>query len=393
MINKAGKYLIELVSAAIHETFVPQKPEDVSFTDVFNLAQRHSLDALTYLAIERLEEQPNEKLLALWSERFYKAVVNDTEQRSAYNEACEVLSASSAQYIPIKGIMLKDFYPESVMRSMSDVDILYRHGKRELIHKKMLSLGYTAKSRNAANYHDTYARDGQMSVEFHRMLLSRNDKLRSYFEQVWKRARCDENGVFRMTPEDEYLYLIAHQAKHFFDSGLGIRPVIDVYLFRQKYGDKLDMKYVRKILGRAKLEVFEKRVSALADKWFAGIDSELVNDDIEQFFLSCEPHGSSVNRKILRTQALLESGVTLPGAKRRYFLAQFFPSYTHMCKEYGVLKKMPVLLPVFWIYRMFVLSFLEKTPVKKRFIEALKTIGESDEKDVEFAVRVYGYFM
>ncbi|MBQ4137808.1 MAG: nucleotidyltransferase family protein [Clostridia bacterium] len=393
MINKAGKYLIELVSAAIHETFVPHKPDDVSFTDVFNLAQRHSLDALTYLAVERLEEKPNEKLLALWSERFYKAVVKDTEQKNAYNEACAVLKECLAQYIPIKGVMLKDFYPESVMRSMSDVDILYRHGKRELIHKKMLSLGYSVKSRNAANYHDTYANQGQTCIEFHRMLLSKNDKLRGYFEQVWKRAKPDENGIYRMTPEDEYLYLIAHQAKHFFDSGLGVRPVMDVYLFRQKYGDKLDMKYVRKILGRAKLEVFEKRVSALADKWFAGIDSELVNDDIEEFFLACEPHGSSNNRKILRTRELLESGVTLPGAKRRYFLSQFFPSFSHMCKEYQILEKLPFLLPFFWIYRLFVLSFFEKKPVKKRFIEALKTIGESDEKEVEFAVRVYGYFM
>ncbi|MBQ7822156.1 MAG: nucleotidyltransferase family protein [Clostridia bacterium] len=393
MINKAGIYLIELVSAAVHGTFVPKKPDDVSFTDVYNLAVRHSVDALTYLAVERLEEAPNEKLLALWSQRFYKSVINDTEQRSAYTDACKVLSECGAQYIPIKGIVMKDYYPEGVMRSMADVDLLYRHGRRDAVHKKMLANGYTVRSHNAVNYHDTYAKDANISVELHRSLLSKNDKLHSYFEQVWKRAKADSDGVYKMTREDEYLYLIAHQAKHFFESGLGIRPVLDIYLYRQAHADTLDMKYVRKILGRAKLEVFEKRISALADKWFSGIDSELVSDDIEEFFLACEPHGSSSNRKILRTQKMLVDGVTLPGAKRKYVLSQFFPPYTVMCTEYKSLKKAPILLPACWLHRMFALTFFEKTSVKKHFIDATRSIGESDEKDVEFAIRVYGYFM
>ncbi len=393
MKNKAGAYFLELVDAAIHGTLVPSKPDDVSFTDVYNLAVRHSLEALTYLAVERLEGASTGKIFTMWSERFYKSVITDTEQREAFIQVSKSLTGCGAQIIPIKGIVMKDYYPEGVMRSMADIDILYRHGKRSAIHKTMLADNYEVKSHNSVNYQDTYEKDGHISVELHRSLLSKNDKLYFYFEQVWKRAKHTDDGIYKMTPEDEYLYLIAHQAKHFFESGLGVRPIVDIYLYKRAYADTLDMKYVRKILRRAKLVNFENRLSALADKWFSGINSEFINDDIEEFFLACEPHGSSSNLRINLTQKMLEEGVTLPGAKRKYVLSQFFPSYKTMCSEYKTLSKAPVLLPAFWAHRLFGVVFLEKTSVKKHFINASKNIGESDEREVDLARRVYGYFI
>lgn len=393
MINKAGAYFLELADAAIHGTLVPAKPDDVSFTDVYNLAVRHSLEALTYLAVERLENPPSERIASLWSERFYKSVITETKQLTAYSQVLEILEDCGAQVIPIKGIVLKDYYPEGVMRSMADVDLFYRHARRDTVHRKMLSHDYAVKSHNSANYHDTYENSTNISVELHRSLLSKKDRLYTYFEQVWKRAKPTAKGLFEMTPEDEYLYLIAHQAKHFFESGLGVRPVIDVYLFKRAHNDTLDMKYVRKILGRAKLLSFEKALSALADKWFLGVKSEYVNDDIEEFFLACEPHGSSSNLRINLTQKMLDEGVTLPGAKRKYVLSQFFPSYKTMCSEYKSLSKAPILLPAFWAHRLFGVIFFEKTSVKKHFINASKNIGESDEREVDLARRVYGYFI
>ena len=393
MITDTEKYFLELVDAAIHGTIVPAKPEDVSFIDVYNLAQKHSLEALTYLALERLEEKPGEKLFAYWTQKFYKAVITDTEQLEEYKSVCELLKECGAQIIPIKGIVIKNYYHETAMRSMSDVDILYRHGRRKQIHKKMLSEGYEVKSRSTANYHDTYIKDERISIELHRSLLSKSERLQGYFEQVFKRAKANGDGTYKMTPEDEYLYFIAHSAKHFFESGLGVRPVIDCYLYKKAYADNLDMKYVRKILGRAKLTDFEKRLSALGDKWFAGINSLYVNEEIEEFFLACEPHGSSANLKINLTQKMLNEGITIPGAKRKYVLHLFFPPYKEMCEEYTSLKKTPVLLPVFWARKLFDSIFFGKVSVKKTFIDANKNIGELDEDKVRLARKVYGYFL
>ncbi len=392
MINKTQSYFLELVDASIHGTFVPSKPEGVSFTDVYNLAQQHSLEALTYLAIERLEEGPKGKLLTLWSERFYKSVIIDTEQKNTFDNTLGKMKECGAQIMPIKGIVMKEYYPESSMRSMADIDILYRHTRRKDMHKSMLAGGYLVKSHDIVKYHDTYESKSGISVELHRSLLSRSDRLYSYFEQVWKRAK-NADGIYKMTPEDEYLYLIAHQAKHFFESGLGVRPIVDIYIFKRAHKDALDMKYVRKILGRAKLVKFEKILSALADKWFTGVSSEYVNDDIEEFFLACEPHGSSTNLRINLTRRMLEEGVTLPGAKRKYVLSQFFPSYKTMCEEYQSLNKAPILLPAFWTHRLFGVLFSEKNSLKKRFITAGKSIGQTDEREADLVRRVYQYFI
>lgn len=58
-------------------------------------------------------------------------------------------------YLPLKGIIMKDYYPSVGMRQMSDNDILFDADAWERMEKHMISEGYKAEYVGKGN-HDAY---------------------------------------------------------------------------------------------------------------------------------------------------------------------------------------------------------------------------------------------
>lgn len=57
-------------------------------------------------------------------------------------------------YLPLKGIIMKDYYPSVGMRQMSDNDILFDADAWERMEKHMISEGY--KAEYVGKGHDVY---------------------------------------------------------------------------------------------------------------------------------------------------------------------------------------------------------------------------------------------
>ena len=70
-------------------------------------------------------------------------------------------------YLPLKGIILKDYYPSVGMRQMSDNDILFDADAWERVEKHMLSEGYETESVGKGN-HDVYQKAPVYNFEMHR---------------------------------------------------------------------------------------------------------------------------------------------------------------------------------------------------------------------------------
>ncbi len=300
--NKNAEYFISLLAAAVSddsEDFaLPGK--DVRLEEIYRLAQSHGVTALVYEFLQKLGfEAPDSAEYRAFTEQYYKAVVKETEQDIAFSEVCGALREGGAEVMPIKGIVCKHYYPKTYYRSMTDVDILYRGISRDYVHDIMESLGYTM-SGSTASYHDTFVKPPHVSVELHESPVSKKDLSAPYFDTVFTRAVANADQTLAMTREDEYIYMLAHAARHFFDGGLGVRPLLDIYLFRLKFSESLDKKYVKKILKSVKLENFEKGMLELVGCWFEGRDSEFVNRELEEFFLSCKPHGTGENSRLSR---------------------------------------------------------------------------------------------
>lgn len=90
-----------------------------------------------------------------WEDRMVKAVrkvlLFDVERK----KLCAWMDSEHIWHLPLKGIIMKDYYPSVGMRQMSDNDILFDADAWERMEKHMISEGYKAEYVGKGN-HDVY---------------------------------------------------------------------------------------------------------------------------------------------------------------------------------------------------------------------------------------------
>lgn len=153
--------------------------------------------------------------------------------------------------LPLKGLWIKPLYPETQLRQMADLDILYEEKNFPKVKAAMKALGYVYVKKSAGSNHQVFQRPPVMDVEMHRQLLSEAVPFAYYYADPWARALpADEPCLYRFSHEDEYLFMLVHDYKHFFGAGSGARTVADFYVFLKAYGDLLDKKWLAEEIDR-----------------------------------------------------------------------------------------------------------------------------------------------
>ncbi len=277
-----------------------------------------------------------------------KAVVLDADRAAVLAG----LEKAGIWYMLLKGSILKDCYPGFGMRQMADVDILFDADRAEDVRDIMLSLGFTAKSFRGGE-HDSYSKPPVSSFEMHRTLfgLSKKKKVQAYYADVKSRLVKDEDNAFgwHFTPEDFYVYMTAHEYRHYYNGGTGLRSLLDVYVFLKKYGDSLDRDYLGGVLNALGYTKFERKNRELAMRLFGG--EELTGSDREMldYILFSGTYGNVQNRVKNR---LRKTG-NGPWAKVKYLFGRVFVSRELLRISYPVFAKYPILLPFFPFYRLY----------------------------------------
>ena len=159
--------------------------------------------------------------------------------------------------------------------------------------------------------------------------------------------------------------MIAHEYKHFSNCGTGLRSVLDTYAYCGRKGETLDWEYVKDEAQKLEIADFEKANRSLALHLFGG--EELTEGDKEMldYVLSSGTYGTQKNyvRNLIRKR----------GHMGFLFTRAFIP-YSSMISLYPVLKKLPILLPLFWIIRIVTALFKKPKKVLYQFGAAFRPI-------------------
>ena len=282
--SHVAKDLLYLVSCGIHQT--PPSPDHVKNMDlekVYAASKFHSLEAIVCFALESMPGGFSGELAQKWIQEknriLHKTILFDAERKAI----CQELEKSEIWYCPLKGSILKDFYPVPAMRQMTDIDILFDESKAEEVREFFIKRGYTVDSYGEHN-DDIYKKKPFYNFEMHRSLFCYNvySDWDSYWSHITDRLLSDKNTKYgrRMTDEDFYLYFMTHAYKHYIGSGVGIRPLIDCWIWLHNKSDQMDWSIVHSHLEEIGLISFENTVRTLAENLFTGIeyDKELSPD-------------------------------------------------------------------------------------------------------------------
>lgn len=295
-------------------------------------AKRHNIGTLVAASLERLR-LASDNMRIDTSRMIRKIMLLDAERGEIIRE----LESRGIRYMPLKGIIIKELYPKIGLREMTDNDILFDSEYRAAVRDVFRERGYSVSSYGKEKNHDAYVKAPVYNYEMHVSLFGSRmlgDAFLEYFDGAFERAVGD-GLCYRMTNEDFYIYMKAHEYKHYVMSGVGLRLFADAAVFMSKYGDTLDFDYVSVVCEKIGIADFERVSASLAKKLF-DLDTaaalcrgeRVLSGEEEELFLYCSGSGAygfisqNVQNELARFDDKSGKGRFL---KTRYIWHRLFP--------------------------------------------------------------------
>ncbi|MGL6105328.1 nucleotidyltransferase domain-containing protein [Romboutsia sp.] len=389
--NKTQTQLINFLNSSIHAEKKEYSLSDMDWEQLLEEARAHNIQSLVYTGIDnKTLLSINKQILEKWKKETF---LSGVYQLSHINQISYVLNELDKKNIPVivlKGLVLRDLYPQSELRTMSDADILVKEENLEKLRTLLLELGYEESGKTL--YHLNFEKENS-EIEVHWNISSEEHfkGVTKYVEHIWENAievKIGQSKALSMNYEDLATYLCMHMAKHLRSCGFGIRQLCDFVLLVEQKGNLIDWNKFIEETKKFGIDKFSVIIFKMCKKLFGlnipkevedytSID-EVYLDILIDEILDCGVHGKRDENKILGKNAAytLEKKENSTLIK---FIKFMFPSSKYLDEsKYGYAKKNKILLPVAWIHRAFTKE--RKFSQKFRFILFGFSVAKKKEK-------------
>ena len=341
------------------------------YASLYALSKHHDKSHLLAAALEENGIMPEHQGLVAKLRKQYLLALSRTE-RIIYELdriAC-TFEASEIPFLPLKGSVLREYYPRTWMRTSCDIDILIHPNDLEAAQSALESkLGYPPSS-NRTSHDISYYTESGVHLELHFTLIESEvvGKEDKPLEHVWAHATLKEGKQFTYELDSQmfYYYHIAHMVKHFVLGGCGIRPFLDMYIYQTKTG--ICAQEIAPWLEESGVLTFAREAETLAGVWFGGEPHTSLTRRMEDYLLKAGVYGSMENRVAIQQ--------TQKGGKWAYFWYRVWLPYSVLKHHYPSLDGRPWLLFFYQVRRWWKLLFGGKA---KRYVKELKRNQEFDD--------------
>ena len=378
--NKRSEVISALIYLASCELcgLTAELPDGLDPQEIFSAAVYHGIDALCASALSKAGLADGEMTAHLhYSIR--KIMLLDAERKAISAE----LSREKIWHIPLKGVILKELYPGIGLRQMSDNDILFNEDGRDTVRRIFEDRGYTVSSFGGRT-DDVYTKEPLYNYEMHVALFSEleSKKFRDYFRSAYEKSLSADGSVYlrRMTDEDFYLYMKAHEHKHYCHGGTGLRSLIDTYVFLSAHGSSLNYGYLDEELAKLGISDYERESRELAMKILspsgaaALLSGEISLSEGEakmlSYLFSSGTYGTLENR--VQNEMNKQNG---PPSRLRYILSRLFPPLEWYRANAPFCYKHRILIPFYIVKRIFLKVVLAPGKAIKELSKVKKAKG------------------
>ena len=322
----------------------------------FKLSKRHDLAHLIGDALDKnglLPYGTEIKKRFLYERNI--AVYRYEQIRYEFERICDTLEKAKIQFVPLKGSVIRQYYPQPWMRTSCDIDILVQEKDLDQAIKKLKEeLKYTTSDKR--NYHDVslFSESG-MHLELHYSLCENMENIDSILSCAWEYVLPQEKNYKKEFEEGYFLFhIVAHMLYHFQCGGCGIRPLLDLWLLRRNISEE---EQLIKMLNKCNLLTFYKTMVELSECWFSGSDFTEKTLCVNDYLLQAGVYGTKKNHDL--------ADAVKNGNKRKQAMRYIFLPYKNMVILYPVLRKAKILLPFFHIWRWVTRIFRIKKAVRR----------------------------
>ncbi len=324
-------------------------PQDFSLEEMAKIARLHQVVPLVYTGALHCGISSKDPVMQSLFVDFVKATIKSEGQLQDLNRVLAAFREHGIDHLPLKGCNMKALYPKPELRTMGDADILIRMEQEHMIRKVMQELGFAEKQQTD---HEWIWKSNKLYVELHKRLFPSSSKdYHSYFADCWRSATPADGFRYVMSPEDEFIYLFVHFARHCRDGGAGCRYILDLWVYRCSY-PQLQEDYIRRELALLQVLEFYDNICKLLYWWKGDGTPDEITEFLSDFIFSSGTWGRTEPRKA--AEALLQfykPAGSLRRGRLRSLMFAFFPPADVVARRYPVVGRHPWLLPVFWPIR------------------------------------------
>lgn len=338
------------------------EPIKLDYQKLFDLASQHQISALIYNQIYNFDDFP-EEIKQRWKRDALKINAFQTRKTMKILQVYRQFLNQGLKVLIVKGLVCRSLYPQPDNRQSNDEDLYVQKGEYEAVKDILLKNNFTviSESGDVTTFIDPVS---GLSIELHTALFSLESKAygnyQRYFDQAFDECivhSIDGVEVYSLEYTQHLLFLILHFVKHFFHGGIGIRQVVDIVMYSEAYGDKVDWDRLYDILKDLNIYVLIVNLFAMAHDQLEfdytkirvpeGIDKSDYQDLFDDI-MDAGIFGQSSSERIHSATITLN---TISDGKTSV-LKSIFPSLKEMQGKYKYLNKYPVLLPIAYLSRI-----------------------------------------
>lgn len=374
------KLFVSLLGLSVDECEIIRK-ENISDEDMtFLLEASRSFDLTALLAKTLIDKGLLDKTDGCYGEFFnaeLTAIYRYEKMNSAFLKLCETFEKEKIPFMPLKGAVLRQYYPEPWMRTSCDIDILIRSSD---MNKAVEAL----QSDMGCHFDRKYLHDvslfepSNVHVELHYILVEDevSPAISDILSSVWDDASLKEgyDYLYEMTDEMFLFYHVAHMYKHFVGGGCGIKPLVDLRIITKSM--HADEEQLKKMLEKAGLYKFYSEMQNIVGAWFDNGERAELTEMTERYILSGGVYGTKMNRN---TVSEAKGKRTKKNKLERFWSILILPR-KNMTFLYPQLEKHPYLLPFYQVKRWFGVLKKEKRNKLKGDMTKKQYIPTEEEK-------------
>ncbi len=382
--NTTKKYFIHLLSSFLNGE-APERPQDINWENLYNLANIHSLTAVVTNQIMLLSDQdrPDTNTLKKFKQQLGYVLISYNEKINLINNLRNIFEKNKIPFIFVKGTHLRNLYPVKELRTSGDIDVYVNDCDFSESRQLLIDLGYLLEvdNTNICEYNI-----GKEKIELHAV----SDYDHKYFSNIFEHSQKISKYEYALNLEEHLLFVLMHIAKHMSSYGAGVRMFMDVDVII-RHIDNFDYYSFIEKCAENNLAVFAKTVFSLCSFWFnTPVICEhdfSINNTFNTNFINSVIDGGSFGYERRKTgdyyvsKSISDKNNVNTLTKIKAILKMFFPKPGRLKKEFSYCKKHPVLLPVAWFHKMLIGVFVRG----RHSLKTIEQIAKADSSALEYA--------
>ena len=373
--KEAQHILIEILYSAINEVedreALEKKITPEILLSVCRLAKKHDLSYIVSSFVSRAGIEVDRELQAKLQQEEIVSVYRYEQMQYAFGEICRAFDEAEIAYIPLKGSVIRPFYPCEEMRTSCDIDILIHEEDLRSAINCLEEKGFRCGDRE---YHDvSLFSPNNVHLELHFSIQENMENLDAVLKDAWRHTAPIGGSRHAFSEEFFAFHIYAHMAYHFVSGGCGMRSLLDIWVIEHRMG--ISHSHAKELLQKAGIYQFASEMSELAERCFTRNDIDSFSDTVLTYIFQGGVYGSTENH--------IAVDKSKTGGLAGYVIKRLFLPYKTMAILYPVLLKAPYLLPFCWCARCVEVLFCGKTKRIVSEISCVHHISEEEMKEME----------